>query len=357
MKKLTRILSLFLALVLGLSCLTACQGGAQDAQGGSAAGTQSGTPAASGNETYHIKIGFMSPNTHPWTTAANEFAEKVSERTDGKVVVEVFPASTLGNGTELLESTQNGSVEMCIVATMQMSAVVPQIQMLDLPYLLPTTEIAETVLDGELGDRLLEYVNAAGYQAMCWTDNDYRCFSNNIRPLVSPADLKGIKMRIPETPALVAWLDAAGAVPTIMSATELYTSLQTGVVDGQDNGAMLTISDNYYETLKYFTNTNHLYGASLVLMNSAYWQSLPAEYQTVLQEECFHMRDTARALIAEQVDAFIQQIADSGVEVTMLTDEQLTAWVESGRSIYGEVEGLDQELLDGITAKVDELMG
>lgn len=356
MKKKTRIFSFFLALLLGMSCLTACGGGTQDTQGGGAP-DGSPAPAADSGASYNIKIGFMSPNTHPWTTAANEFAEKVKQRTDGKVTVEVFPASTLGNGAELLESTQNGSVEMCIVATMQMSAVVPQIQMLDLPYLLPTTEIAETILDGELGDRLLEYVDAAGYKALCWTDNDYRCFSNNIRPLLAPADLKGIKMRIPETPALVAWLEAVGAVPTIMSATELYTSLQTGVVDGQDNGAMLTISDNYYETLKYFTNTNHLYGASLVLMNGAYWDALPEEYQTVIQEECYNMRDSARALIAGQVDDFIRQIGDSGVEVTMLTDEQLSAWVESGRSIYDQVDGLDETLLADITAKADELMG
>ena len=106
MKKITRILSFFLALLLGMSCLTACGGNTQDTQG---SGAPSGNPADSG-ASYNIKIGFMSPNTHPWTTAANEFAEKVKQRTDGKVTVEVFPASTLGNGAELLESTQNGSV-------------------------------------------------------------------------------------------------------------------------------------------------------------------------------------------------------------------------------------------------------
>lgn len=237
-----------------------------------------------------------------------------------------------------------------------MSSIVPQIQMLDLPYLLPTTAIAEEILDGELGDRLMEYVNAAGYKSMCWTDNDYRCFSNNTRPLIAPEDLNGIKMRIPETPALAIWLEMIGAVPTMMSATELYTSLQTGVVDGQDNGAMLTFSDNYYETLKYFSNTNHLYGSSLVLMNNSYWESLPAEYQTIIQEECYNMRDSARAMIAEQVDGYIQQIADSGVEVTMLTDDQLAAWVESGRAVYDKVDGLDEDLLNDIVAKVDELM-
>ena len=266
------------------------------------------------------------------------------------------PPPRSATGTELLESTQNGTVEMCIVATMQMGAFVPEVQVLDMPYLLPTTAIAEQVLDGEAGDMLLEYVNAAGYKAMCWTDNDYRCFSNNIRPLVAPEDLSGIKMRIPETAALVEWLKELGAIPTIMPATELYTSLQTGVVDGQENGAMLTITDNYYETLKYFTNSNHLYGASLVLMNDDYWEALPEEYQTIIQEECYNMRDEARALIAEQVSGCIEQIRDSGVEVTILTDEQLAKWVESGRTVYDKVDGLNQDLVDAFVKAVDELM-
>lgn len=283
MRNATRILALVLAMVMCIGCLAAC--GSSSNSGTTTAASDSGSsaaaPAASAPE-YTIKIGFMSPNTHPWTTAANDFAAAVAERTEGKVKVDVYPASTLGNGTELLESTQNGTVEMCIVATMQMGAFVPDVQVLDLPYLLPTTAIAEQVLDGEAGDMLLEYVNAAGYKAMCWTDNDYRCFSNNIRPLVAPEDLAGIKMRIPETAALVEWLKELGAIPTIMPATELYTSLQTGVVDGQENGAMLTITDNYYETVKYFTNSNHLYGASLVLMNDDYWEALPEEYQTII---------------------------------------------------------------------------
>ena len=357
MKKATRILALVLAIVMCIGCLAAC--GSSSNSGTTTAASDSDSsvaaPAASAPE-YTIKIGFMSSNTHPWTTAANDFAAAVAERTEGKVKVDVYPASTLGNGTELLESTQNGTVEMCIVATMQMGAFVPEVQVLDMPYLLPTTAIAEQVLDGEAGDMLLEYVNAAGYKAMCWTDNDYRCFSNNIRPLVAPEDLSGIKMRIPETAALVEWLKELGAIPTIMPATELYTSLQTGVVDGQENGAMLTITDNYYETLKYFTNSNHLYGASLVLMNDDYWEALPKEYQTIIQEECYNMRDEARALIAEQVSGCIEQIRDSGVEVTILTDEQLAKWVESGRTVYDKVDGLNQDLVDAFVKAVDELM-
>ena len=133
-------------------------------------------------------------------------------------------------------------------------------------------------------------------------------------------------------------------------------SLQTGVVDGQENGAMLTITDNYYETLKYFTNSNHLYGASLVLMNDDYWEALPEEYQTIIQEECYNMRDEARALIAEQVSGCIEQIRDSGVEVTILTDEQLAKWVESGRTVYDKVDGLNQDLVDAFVKAVDELM-
>lgn len=359
MKKMTRILAAALALVLCLGCLAACGGNSAPAATPASSSAPADAPASAPADVtpeYTIKIGFMSPNTHPWTTAANDFAAAVAERTEGKIKVEVYPASTLGNGAELLESTQNGTVEMCIVATMQMGAFVPEVQVLDLPYLLPTTEIAETVLDGEVGDMLLEYVDAAGYKALCWTDNDYRCFSNNVHTLVAPEDLSGIKMRIPETAALVEWLKGLGAIPTIMPATELYTSLQTGVVDGQENGAMLTITDNYYETLKYFTNSNHLYGSSLVLMNDDYWAALPEEYQAIIQEECYNMRDEARALIAEQVSGCIDQIAESGVEVTILTDEQLAKWVESGRTVYDKVDGLNQELVDAFVAAVDELM-
>ena len=362
MKKLTGIL---LAAVLGVS-LTGCAGKKPEPTGETTVQKdqqleqqpdqqQSSQQPKSEGETYHIKLAFASPPTHPWTKAANIFKENVEKRTNNKVQVTVYDSGKLGTLPETTESVLAGNIEMALMATMTMSSFVPEVQILDFPYLFPTSEIANTILDGALGDDIKEPISKAGFYVPCFLDNDYRCISNTKKDLVHPEDVKGLKIRIPETPMLSAWLQSLGASPTMIAASETYSSVQSGVVDGQENGVLLTMTDKYYEVVKYFTDTNHIYGAAVVLFNQNFWDSLPQEYQTILQEECENLRDTSRQMIADERESLLEEMSKT-VQVHQLTDQELAEWVESGRAVYGDFrDKVDGELLDKIIMQVDEL--
>lgn len=315
--------------------------------------------AATTDETkvYKIKLAFASPPTHPWTIAANAMAENVKQKTNNKVQITVYDSGKLGTLPETTESVLNGSIEMALMATMTMSSFVPEIQILDFPYLFPTASIAETILDGELGDRLRAPIEAAGFYCPYFLDNDFRCISNNKRPMLAPSDLKGVKLRIPETPVLSAWVESMGGIPTIIPASETYSSVQSGVADGQENGVLLTMTNKYYEVVKYFTDTNHIYGAAVIIFNNDFWNSLPDEYKRVLDEECMILRDNSRSMIADERDTYLEEMRKT-VEVTILTPEQLQVWVDSARPLYGQFrDKIDSQLLDAITAEVDLLLG
>lgn len=316
---------------------------------------QGAKQADSNDEVYQIKLAFASPPTHPWTKAAHIFKENVEKRTNSKVLVTVYDSGKLGTLPETTESVQAGNIEMTLMATMTMSSFVPEVQILDFPYLFPTSDIAKTILDGELGEEIKVPISKAGFYVPCFMDNDYRCISNTKKELVHPTDAKGLKIRIPETPMLSAWLQSIGANPTIIAASETYSSVQSGVADGQENGVLLTMTDKYYEVVNYFTDTNHVYGAAAVLFNQKFWDSLPAEYQAILQEECENLRDTSREMIADERGALLEEMSKT-VKVHQLSDAELAEWVESGRSVYGQFrDKVDSDLLDRIIAKVDEL--
>jgi len=312
-------------------------------------------PAETDGKTYEIKLAFASPPTHPWTKAAHIFKENVEKRTNNKVTVTVYDSGKLGTLPETTESVQAGNIEMTLMATMTMSSFVPEVQILDFPYLFPTSEIAQTILDGEIGEAIKEPISKAGFYVPCFLDNDYRCISNTKKALVHPEDAKGLKIRIPETPMLSAWLQSIGANPTMIAASETYSSVQSGVVDGQENGVLLTMTDKYYEVVDYFTDTNHIYGAAVALFNQKFWDSLPEEYQVILQEECENLRDTSRQMIADERGMLLEQMSET-VEVHQLSDEELAEWVASGRAVYGQFrDKVDSDLLDRIVAEVDVL--
>lgn len=371
MKLRKQMVSGCLAMVVSVS-LMACGGNKQEtappASSGAAAannsaaaandnttGTEKTQPDDNDGEAYQIKLAFASPPTHPWTKSAHIFKENVEKRTNNKVLVTVYDSGKLGTLPETTESVQAGNIEMTLMATMTMSSFVPEVQILDFPYLFPTGEIAKTILDGEIGEEIKAPVREAGFYVACFMDNDYRCISNTKRELVHPEDAKGLKIRIPETPMLSAWLQSIGANPTMIAASETYSSVQSGVVDGQENGVLLTMTDKYYEVVNYFTDTNHIYGAAVVLFNQKFWDSLPAEYQTILQEECENLRDTSRQMIADERGALLEEMSKT-VQVYQLSDAELAEWVESGRAVYEQFrDKVDSDLLDRIIEKVDEL--
>ena len=287
-----------------------------------------------------VRLGHGADPVHPWHTAALKFAEIVEQKSNGRVKVQVYTAGQLGNDREMTEAVQAGTLEMAVVSTMAMSAFEPSIQLFDLPYLFPDYKTAYRILDGPIGEKVASKLIPKGLRGLAYWENDFRCMSNSVRPITRVADLKGLKMRVPETPILMDWIRRVGADPTPMAFTELYNALQQEVVDGQDNGIHLSFSARYYEVQKYYTLTNHIYAPALMLYSELKWRQLPADLQKIIQDAAIETRDLQRKLNAELRNDRLEQMKKSGLQVTVLSKEALKEFMESAEPTYKQFENV-----------------
>lgn len=318
--------------------------GCQNSTGNSATGEE-----AESAETINIKLAHGGDPGHPWDDASKQFAEQVEEESDGQIVVQTYTAGQMGNDQELLESTASGSLEMSVVASMAMSGFEPSLQIFDLPYLFPNVETAYDVLDGEIGEEVASVLIDKGVRSLEYWENGYRNISNSKHPIESVEDLKGLKIRVPQTPALISWLEKVGAIPTQISYTELYTALQQGAVDGQDNGIFLTHSAKYYETQDYYSLTEHIYSPALLLINEEFFQSLSEEHQEIITTAAAEARDYQRQLDAERESELLEQMEEEGLEVKELPAEEIEKFKDSAQSVYEELE---EEINDELLQKI-----
>lgn len=288
---------------------------------------------------------------HPWHEAAQKFAAEVSEKSNGAIAINIFTAGQMGSDREMLESTQSGSLQMSVISTMAMSGFEPSLQIFDLPYLMPSYETAYKVLDGEIGAKVGEGLIAKGVRNLAYWENDYRQLSNNVRPIEKASDLAGLKIRVPETPILISWLENLNAIPTPIAYTELYTSLQQGVVDGQDNGIFLSHSAKYYEVQKYYTLTNHIYAPAAFLISEGFYQGLSDEHRAIIDEAAVHARDFQRKISGDLRNSRLDEMKAAGLKVTELSPEALAEFRTSAQPVYDTVRSvIDEDALANILA-------
>jgi len=302
---------------------------------------------------YEIKLAHSAETNHPWHLAMLKFTEQVTKETNGRVKFNIFTAGEMGGEREMAEALQNGTLDMIIIATMGMSTFEPQVQIFDFPYLFPTFEKAYEVLDGEVGQMVADRLDKKGFHVLSYLENDYRGFSNSKHPINTPEDLKGLKLRVPESPVLVAWMKAVGAAPTPMPFNEVYSALQTGVVDGQDNGILLTYTHKLQEVQKCYSLTNHIYCPSPLFINSDLWKSMPADIQEIMQKAAVEARDYQRNLNKEYRVKYEEELKAAGMEINELTDENLQKFVDSAYSVYPQFTDLiDKDIYDAMMKAV-----
>ncbi|TMJ79333.1 MAG: DctP family TRAP transporter solute-binding subunit, partial [Alphaproteobacteria bacterium] len=223
----------------------------------------------------------VAPNT-PKGQAALKFKELAERYTDGKVKVEVYPNSQLYKDKEELEALQLGAVQMLAPSNSKFGPIgVREFEVFDLPYILPELKTLRKVTDGPLGAKLLKLLEPKGMTGLAYWDNGFKQMSAN-RKLVSPADYKGLKIRIQSSKVLEAQFRTLGSIPQVMAFSEVYQALQTGVVDGQENTWSNIYTQKMHEVQKYITNSNHGYIGYVVVVNKKFWDGLPAD----LRAEC-----------------------------------------------------------------------
>lgn len=306
------------------------------------------TPALAA-KTITINLAHGGDPVHPWNTASQQFAKEVAEESGGAIDVRIYTAGQMGGDREMLESTQSGALQMSAISTMAMSGFEPSMQIFDLPYLMSTYKVAYQVLDGEIGEKVAGALLKKGVRNLAYWENDYRQLSNSKRPINSVDDVAGLKIRVPETPILIGWLEGLKAIPTPIAYTELYTSLQQGVVDGQDNGIFLMHSAKYYEVQDYYTLTNHIYAPVAFLVNERFFQKLSPEHQQIIKIAAVHARDFQRELSGELRASRLAEMKEAGLKVNELSPEAVEEFRESAKPVYEKMKSsVDQQLVGQI---------
>ena len=283
--------------------------------------------------------------------AATRFAQLVKERTDGAVAITVYPNSGLGPAQQALNLMRGGSVEIIQSGSTTFNGLVGETAALELPFLFRDAGHAYRVLDGKVGQGLLDKLDQHGIKGLAFLENGWREVTNNRRPVRSHEDIKGLKIRTTPNPFHIQAFQLLGANPVPMAYAELYSALETGAVDAQEHPLPVLWAAKFYEIQKYLTLTHHAYSPLILVMNKPKYEALPAEYKTVLLEAAREVANYQRDLNAKQVAEIIAGLKKAGVEVIEQIDTTGFKQVveEPLRKTFAEKYG--PGLLDAVAAE------
>lgn len=327
-----KFLALILAGVMSLS-LVAC--GSKDA-------TPDGGAADAGDDTttYKLIVGStVQDDSASGIALLDYFKPYVEEHSNGRITVEVQNNSVLGSDRELFEGLQMNTVQCSFGPMSTLANFAPDYAVCDLPFLFSDKEDAYANLDGEFGQKLAESLPSAGMRLLAYGENAFRNISNSERPINTMEDLKGLKIRVMESPINIATYTAMGANPTPMAFSELYTGLQQGTVDGQDNGVVLTYTSKLFEVQDYYTFTRHLYAANGMVFSEAFWQSLPEDLQTVVKEGSIYAMENQRRLNTEMEESLLAEMESAGLKVNYMDDAEIARIREATAGVWEQFKG------------------
>ncbi|WP_298752519.1 TRAP transporter substrate-binding protein [uncultured Arcobacter sp.] len=304
---------------------------------------------------YTLKFSHVvSPNT-PKGKAADFFEKRLEELSGGKIDVQVYPSSQLYKDNAVLKALTLNSVQMAAPSFSKFGKIVPQLALFDLPFLFNDIDHLHRVQDSQVGKKLKGLVTAKGYVALSFWDNGFKQLSSSEKPLIKPADAEGQKFRIMSSKVLEAQFHAVGANPQMMPFSEVYSGLQQGVIDGQENTISNIYTKKFHEVQKYLTISNHGYLGYLVVVSKKFWESLPSELRKDVAQAMIEAtkkeREYAQELNDSQFDKIKEYAKTTGkLEIFELTTEQRNAWKKAVSKIYPEFYDEDligKDLIEG----------
>ncbi|MDD9739200.1 MULTISPECIES: TRAP transporter substrate-binding protein [Marinovum] len=300
-----------------------------------------------------IKVGHGANEQYHMHRALLKFEELVEERSGGDFDVQIFPSSQMGPDREMIEGVQTGVLEMAVSPSSFFAGWDPAFAVIELPYMYPSKEVALDVLNGDAGDEMLARLENQGLVGLGWMENGLRHITNNVRPIKTPEDLQGIKLRTMKVPAHVDTFKALGANPTPMNFGEVYSALQQGVIDGQENPVALIDSQRFYEVQKHVSLTGHVFTVYIPVVGEWFWSGLTEDQQSLLREAMTDAAAYQQELVNAEEAGQLQKIRDAGVNVVELdaaARQVFSDQTQEVRATYREEVGA--EVFDGWTAAV-----
>ena len=288
----------------------------------------------------------VAQNSH-YGVAIDAFAREVEKRTNGRYKIQNFYAGALGAERESIEGIQLGTLDLTMTSTGPVPNFVPEVAILDIPFLFHDYAHARAVLDGPIGQDLLTKFDAKGIKALAWGENGFRHMTNNKHPVNTPDDLRGLKMRTMENPIHIEAYRQFGILPTPMAFTEVFTALQQGTVDGQENPLSVITAAKLEQVQKYLSLTGHVYSPALILMSKAQWDKLSAADQQAFSAAAREAVKANRARIDEDEKRAVGDLRAKGMAVVDTLDK--TKFQAALKPVYDDFsKRFGQENIDKI---------
>lgn len=310
-----------------------------------------------------VKFGHVAPPFHGQSKGIDAFAAYVKEKTDGRIDIATFPSGQLGGERSMAEQVQSGTLQIAAITTAVIQNFVPQASILDMPFIFPNRATAYATLDDEeVQEKFFSYFPKKGFIAIGWTENEIRDFTNNKRPIRTPEDIKGLKVRVMNSPVYLDTFKQLGASPVGIPFPETYNALQAGVIDAQENPILTTVLVKFTEVTKHVTLTQHCLTECVIVVSVDYWESLSEEDKKIFKEAAKVAIDTNRRVNAElhqklpKLDISIDEYAKANsIEMVRLTDEERARFKEAMVPVWDKYrKKIGGDLFDFVLAKIEE---
>jgi tripartite ATP-independent transporter DctP family solute receptor len=281
-------------------------------------------PTALAQQKIVLKASDVHPAGYPTVVAVEHFGDKLAKATNGRITVQMYASMQLGGEKEAIEQAQIGAIQLARVSVGTLGPVVADLNVFNLPFLFRNTAHMQKVIDGAIGQELLDKVTGnanAGLVGLCWMDAGARSLYDTKKPIRSMADLKGLKVRVMGNPMFVDMMNALGGNGVAMGYDQVFSALQTGVVDGAENNPPSFVFDNHYQVAKYYTLTEHLIVPEILVLSRKTWDALGAEEREMVRKFAREAQLEERGLWTAYEKQAIDKAKAAGIEIIEIADK------------------------------------
>ena len=289
----------------------------------------------------NVRLGHGIAAEHPLGVAAVKYAEIMDRLSGGKIKIKVYPATQLGSETQMIAAVRGGVQEIAIVASAPVATIIKEFQLFDLPFLFQNEKEVDAVLDGKLGQRLLDLATPKNMIGLCYWENGFRQVTNSKRPVGTLEEMAGLKLRVMQNPVYIDSFKALGANAIPMPFTELYSAMETKAIDAEENPVPIIYASKFFEVQKYLSLTNHAYAPYIVLVSKAFWDKLDGKERDQLREGCYEGRTYQRNLNRKMTAELIETLKKGGMTVTAISPAETNKMREKLKPI---IERYTQEI-------------
>ncbi|MDS1139458.1 TRAP transporter substrate-binding protein [Pusillimonas sp. SM2304] len=303
-----------------------------------------------------VKAKFSYPvsQSNPVGMAVTKFVELVDQKSDGKIKVTGYADAQLGNEIQSMSSAQGGIIELAVTSTAGAAGNVKELGIFDLPFMFETVEEADAVVDGEVGQQLLDKFKEKNLVGLCYWDYGFRQVSNSKHPIRKLEDFEGLKLRALQNRIYIDIFKALGANPLPLPYPETYTALESKAIDGQESAYLVTQSSGYQQIQAYMTETNHVYLPAVVMASKRFWDRLGAEDQQVLVDACHEAKLYHREVSRKMEQDVVQDLIKAGMEVNTIEPAEKARMIEATAGVTEKYKAeLGAELVDQVLSTVE----